>query len=412
MRNKSIFFVLFFILLADLTFSSPNEFRWGGKGHDAALKGKYSSRFTVKSHYKDDTIIDILVDDKWTVGEVGQMDLVLSDNTKISSNQCGKAMRHISAPWVCSFSKDNFQKISGKGTIRVYDRSNKLLVQDRIYFDAINKKFGVAQNSDSSKKELVLPKRVGLYFIPSPQGNKLPALELTVFAGNGCDQAGTLQIAKEIKSSQPNMYTKGGRIDVLKVQIKGYEFQEAPQKSDIVCPGDIIESRAVIELNEVLTNQKLQLQIILNDQINTFDLNQHENVIYLNPIESLQIISWNPGENMPERPQGLGFMTDTFRERLAQARLNGNYAHKSDLATRLRNYIRDAGYEPIDEKLLGFPQMDPLEGFIAFVPFGKVLPEDFKIIGKVPYHEIPGGEKTIEVGIIKKEAMNPFFVRY
>lgn len=404
--------MLFLAIVVQPAFGSQEDSKWGGPGYDPALKKRNSHRFLAQEHFKNDTMIDIWVDSKETVKEVGRMDLISSDKTKLSSNRCYKAMRHITAPWSCAFQKNKFQEISGEGTIHVFDRSNKLLIKNSINFDVINKKFGHVQKSNSLQNELFVPEKVGIYFIPSPKRNKLPSLELTVFAGNGCDKAGELQITKKLILNQPNIYTKGGIIDILEVQIKGYEFQDAPQKTDISCPAVIIESRATIELNEIMTNQELQLKIVLNDQINTLGLNQHEDIIYLDPIGYSQIISWDPGENMPDRPQGLGFMTETFQEHLAKVRLNGSYAHKSNLATRLRDYIRNAGYEPLDEKLQGYPQMNPLEEFIVFVPSTKELPENFEIIGKVPYQEIPGGEKLIDVGLIKAQNINPFFVRY
>lgn len=399
--------IICLFVITQISFASESEVRWGGPGYDPALKGKNSSRFTARPHFKDGTAIDILVDDKRTVRDVGRINLISSDGIQESSELCSKAMHHIEAPWACGFYKAEIQEMRGSGTIKVFNRSNELLLEDVIDFDAMNSRFG----SESNKAQLTMPDKIGMYLSPSQNGYDIPAIVLTVFAGGGCDQVGELQIAKKMKLNQPNIYTKGGRIDILEIQVKGYEFKKATPSADITCIAVILEARAFIELADIMDKQQLQLKIILNNQENVFGLNHYEDVIYLNPITTSEVVSWNPSENMPERSHGLGFMTQPFQKLLAKVRLNGSYALKSDLATRLRNYIHDSGYEPLDEKLQGYSQMNPLEQFIVFVPSEKEVPADFKIIGKVNYHEIVGGDKTIDVGLVKT-VVNPFFVRY
>ncbi|MCD4780948.1 MAG: hypothetical protein K8S27_10435 [Candidatus Omnitrophica bacterium] len=413
MKKKAFCFLLIFVVfISAYGFTSQQEFKWGGHGYDPALKGKNSSRFAARPHFKDETVIDIVVNDKKTVREVGGIDLISSEGVQISSEYCAKTMRHIEAPWACGFNKAKIQKMNGSGTMKVFNRSNKLLFKDEIDFDAINQLFGNKPKLKSTENQLSVPEKVGLYFQHSQNDNNMPAIVFTVFAGSGCDQVGDLQITKNLKLNQPNIYTKGGRIDILEIQIKGYKLKKATTSANITCPAVIQEARAIIELDDVMNNQQLQLNIILNNQANEFGLNHYDDVLYLNPMTVSQVVSWNPGENMPARAQGLGFMTKSFQLRLVQVRLNGSYAHKSDIGTSLRDYVRNLGYQPLDEKLQGYPRMNPLDEFIVFVPNGKDIPEEFRIIGKVNYHEIPGGDKIIDVGIIKKKAVDPFFVRW
>ncbi|OPY88297.1 MAG: hypothetical protein A4E71_00508 [Smithella sp. PtaU1.Bin162] len=270
--------------------------------------------------------------------------------------------------------------------------------------------FALAAQPENS---LVVPDKVGLYLSPSHKESDLPALVLTAFAGSGCDYAGSLQITHAMKPGQPNVYTKGGRIDIWDININGYEFRKESRSVDRSCPAVITEARTVIELSEVMRNNpQLQLRIILKDRTNDFELKYYGGVVYLDPLEATNVVSWNPAENMPERPQGLGFLTAPFINQLAEIRVSGTYANNSDLAAKLRDYVRSAGYDLIDERIPGYPGKGPLDECIVFVPDGKENPDEFKIIGRIGYHEVPGGDQMIEVGLIKKKAVNPLFVRY
>lgn len=258
---------------------------------------------------------------------------------------------------------------------------------------------------------LIIPDKIGLYLSPSYTQTQVPEIVMTVFAGNGCDQVGELQVAKDLKLNQQNIYTKGGRIDILEVQINGYEFKKAPNTSSIACPAILKEARAVISLADVMTNRQLQLRIILNKNDNIFDLNNYDGVIYLNPVSASQVISWSPSDNMPDKPQYLGYMTKEFTNRLAKIRVEGSYAIDSNLATQLREFTKTKGLQSLDEKIQGYYRQNPLEDFIVFAPKDIIIPDQFKIIGECSYHEKIAGDKTIQVGITKA-IVNPFFVRY
>lgn len=267
-----------------------------------------------------------------------------------------------------------------------------------------------AECQESRDCETIIPQKVGLYLTESNKSNPLPALVFTVYAGGGCDQVSGLKITRELKSSQPNIFTKGGRIDILEIEIHGYQIKRAVVSSDLACPAVIAEARETIEISDYMSKSQLQLKVRLNKNENHFDLNLYGGVLYLNPLDSDDIISFSPGENMPDKPRYLGAMTTDFSDRLAKVRVQGAYAHDSDLGTCLRDYIRDSGYEPLDEKLQGYLKMNPLEDFIVFVPKEKENPKDFKIIGQVKYQEKIAGEKAIDVGI-EKTVISPFFFR-
>ncbi len=262
----------------------------------------------------------------------------------------------------------------------------------------------------SDKAPLTVPDKIGLYLSQSDSGKLLPTVVMTVFAGSGCDQVGELQVTNNLKLNQPNIYTKDGRIDILEIHVKGFEFKKATSSANMTCPTVIKEARTRIELADVMANQRLQLKILLDNHDNEFELNYWDDVVYLNPVSATHVISWNPSENMPDKPQYLGYMSQEFTDHLAKVRVQGSYALDSDLATKLREYVKTKGYEPIDEKLRGFPRMNPLEDFIVFVPHKVEIPDNFQTIGECNYHEKIAGKKVIEVGIVKA-ITNPFFVQ-
>lgn len=265
-------------------------------------------------------------------------------------------------------------------------------------------------NNTSNSTDLILPEKVGLYIQDSQNEDNLPELVLTVFAGNGCDEVGELKLSEEFKQNQSNIYTKGENVDILDVHIYGYEFEKADTSLEIVCPAVIQESRATINLSKYLTESQLRLNIFINDQINSFDLSFHEDVLFLDPIESLAVISWIPSENMPMKAQKIGFMTNPFLDHLAKVRLNGGYAHESNLSDQVRKYFNQSGFEPLDEKIQLNTPYNPLEEFIVYVDDKDRVPESFTLIGKINYHEVLAGDKTIDVGLVRTNS-NPLFTR-
>ena len=135
-----IFFIIFFSSIVVIVFASQKEFQWGGTGYDPALKQykEYNfSRYTCRFHYNDETIVDILVDSKETVKEVGQMNLMTADGVSVSSQSCGKATRHITAPWACSFHETDLESLTGIGKIKTADGSQRIILEDTIDFDAL-----------------------------------------------------------------------------------------------------------------------------------------------------------------------------------------------------------------------------------------------------------------------------------
>jgi len=146
MKIRTALCLIFLVVTSHFALAFQHEFRWGGPGYDPALKGRDFSRFTARLHFKNKTIIDIMVDHKKTVGEVGRIDLISAEGAQISSEYCWKAMKHIQAPWACSFQKGEINEKRGVGRIKVFNRSNELLIEDAIDFDAINNQLGLESN--------------------------------------------------------------------------------------------------------------------------------------------------------------------------------------------------------------------------------------------------------------------------
>ena len=256
----------------------------------------------------------------------------------------------------------------------------------------------------------IMPAKTGLYLGESQTHNILPRLVLTVPAGSGCDQVSTLRTSRNLRAAQPNIFTKGGHVDILEIEIHGYQILRGPGSADITCPDEIKEAMENIELADYMSGSSLQLKIILNGKANFFDLGLSDGVLFLNPLDSSNIFSFIPGENISDKPLYCGMMTNAFLGRLARVRVQGVYAQDSDLDKRLRNYMRESGFIPLDEKLQGYPPMKPLEDFIVLVPFDPEHPDHFKTIGQIKYHEIIAGDKLIDVGI-ERAVVYPYFVR-
>ncbi len=115
-KLRKILLSVICISFAVILFASQEEFQWGGPGYDPDLKENKdykSSRYTARFMYNynenhfDESVFEVLVDAKETVREVGQIDLMTSNGDVVSSKTCWKAMRHITAPWACSFQKSD-----------------------------------------------------------------------------------------------------------------------------------------------------------------------------------------------------------------------------------------------------------------------------------------------------------------
>ena len=112
------------------------ELRWGGPGYDPALKN--SSRFMARRNIDmDKNTTEIWVDSKETVNEVGQMRLTSSDGKEMSSLQCWKAMRHIMAPWACSFRNEEIKQLSGLGKITVENSARQIIIIEVVNLDEL-----------------------------------------------------------------------------------------------------------------------------------------------------------------------------------------------------------------------------------------------------------------------------------
>ncbi|MBP9854928.1 MAG: hypothetical protein KBD53_08685 [Candidatus Omnitrophica bacterium] len=133
-------FIFLFLSMTTLAFAAPNELKWGGDGFDPALKeySEYSfTKYTARFQYGDESLVEIVVDAEETVSDVGSMTLVSSENTSLSSQYCSKAMRHVSAPWACIFSKKDLENLRGKGKMIIIDSAQNQILEDTIDFDAL-----------------------------------------------------------------------------------------------------------------------------------------------------------------------------------------------------------------------------------------------------------------------------------
>lgn len=131
-KNKIIIVLVSIFLACAALYASQNELRWGGRGYDPSFKKDASSRFVARPNCCDPKLIDIWVDSKETVNEVGEMHLLSKTGLDVSSTQCGKAMRHEEAPWLCSFKREDLQNLSGEGKIKIMDRSKRMILEDDI----------------------------------------------------------------------------------------------------------------------------------------------------------------------------------------------------------------------------------------------------------------------------------------
>lgn len=141
LKKKEIIISLAIIFLtSSILLASKIDFRWGGSGYDPALKGRgrVSSKFMARSHFKNPELLEIWVDSNKTVKEVGRMILNSGNGTKIPSQICWKAMMHLNAPWACCFQKEDIRNLAGIGKVEVLDRTDNILLSERIDFDKLN----------------------------------------------------------------------------------------------------------------------------------------------------------------------------------------------------------------------------------------------------------------------------------
>jgi hypothetical protein len=130
--------VLFILFIGPTLLFAMDELKWGGPGYDPSLED--SSLFIARSNANnnDANTIEIWVDSQETVNEVGLIQLIYSDGQKISSAQCWKAMRHITAPWACSFHTKAVKQLKGEGKITVKNRSGDILIEHDVDLEKLS----------------------------------------------------------------------------------------------------------------------------------------------------------------------------------------------------------------------------------------------------------------------------------
>lgn len=138
MRKFKIAAIACFIFAGMFTlFAAEYKLKWGGKGYDPHLKGENSSRFVARANFNDATMVDIWVDAKETVKDVGQIKLITEDGKEVSSGSCFQAMRHFTAPWACSFKETDLEELSGKGKLEVMNKTGVKILEASIDCEAL-----------------------------------------------------------------------------------------------------------------------------------------------------------------------------------------------------------------------------------------------------------------------------------
>ena len=134
---------LFGLILATLfsgaLLAAEHVYRWGGPGFDPALKKVVSSsRFSAMLNLTNDRLIDISVDSPEVQKGIGQLVLTDQHGKTIVSKDCHKAMRHVTAPVICSFEVDQLNRLGGQGYIVIMNESGQVVLRGDIDFNALN----------------------------------------------------------------------------------------------------------------------------------------------------------------------------------------------------------------------------------------------------------------------------------
>jgi hypothetical protein len=132
MRISFLIALLITVSMAGAALALPIVVRWGGPGHDPALKGtNISSLFSAHPDLNAPDGIahfQIWVDSEKTVNGVWRMVIRQKGQEDILSTNCSRAQLHINAPYSCRFRKSDFLSRKGIGEITVFDQNNRELL--------------------------------------------------------------------------------------------------------------------------------------------------------------------------------------------------------------------------------------------------------------------------------------------
>ena len=158
-----------------------------------------------------------------------------------------------------------------------------IIIWSLFSFDSDDAEFG--------KEEYRVPETVSLFLRTTYDDEKLPVLELRAFVSGMCDQASDLEVSETTKEG------------TMFVSINGYSYKEYIGNGD--CAAVVIESVAIIEINNFIENRGHQVWFNLNDEDSRYGLGllQDGNILRLEPIEVTNVISQEYGYNPPETPQ-------------------------------------------------------------------------------------------------------------
>jgi hypothetical protein len=256
---------------------------------------------------------------------------------------------------------------------------------------------------------VVVPDQVEMYLAFDPTNAGIPDLAFVVVAGRDGDHAGNLLLETSLRRHEGRGHSSSADGDVLAVTVKGYEFKKRMGGEESLID-DPVESRGKVKLSRMMTNERLQLVVVVKGQRNSFALRQADGVVYIRPIKSEKVKLKNPLGADPGDGHGLGFMTSPFRQRLAGIEALGAWALDSDLNQRLGDYARALGYVPLDEKLPGYHEMRSQGALLVFAPAGTPIPERHHIVGSIDYRERLAGQKTINVALSPARSVSPYFI--
>jgi len=250
--------------------------------------------------------------------------------------------------------------------------------------------FFTKDDSDYSEEKFVIPETVSLHLRTTFDELETPILELTVYAGGGCDEVSQLDISETSKEG------------TMFVNISGYSIKE--YKGGGACPAVVEEARAEIDIDEFLQYDGHQVWFKLGDKESRYSLSRDEYAVYLEPIEVNNVISHESGENQPKNPQSLAIILQN--ERFAVLGLNGR-SRDIDYRDQLREVAKAEGLILVDEVYKGFIQ-DSLRGIWVLVDDSQIPNTIPAIVGEITYDSGGWGIERVDVAI-KRVQHSPYY---
>lgn len=145
-------------------------------------------------------------------------------------------------------------------------------------------------NSDT-KGEFVSPETVSLFLRRSYDEKRDIILEVSTYAGGGCDQVSDLQATTQIEDQS------------LTSVVEGFTIEK--YTGDDACPAVEHSASSKVIVTDFVTAGGGDVTIVLNGLPNTFTLRSDDSQITLNPINTSNVISHKSGINQPTQAQSV-----------------------------------------------------------------------------------------------------------